>query len=201
MTYENYNLIFIVGAILCGVMLLVSVLLFVLLKIPQVINELSGKTARKAIENIRQKNQAGGEKAYKSSTAKIGRIKVEDKMTPSGRIAQKKSHMGHPVETAKISTERLQKEAADECTAVLGGNETTVLGGNETTVLGGNETTVLGGNETTYGGGETTVLSGNETTVLGGDMQYMPPQMQNAAFVIEMDITYIHTNEVIEVGV
>ena len=44
---EIYRMIFIVGAILCGVMVIVSVMIFILMNIPRVISDLSGKTARK----------------------------------------------------------------------------------------------------------------------------------------------------------
>lgn len=53
MTYDTYRYIFMIGLALCIFMLLVSVLLFFLLKIPSVIGYLSGATARKAIRNIR----------------------------------------------------------------------------------------------------------------------------------------------------
>ena len=230
MTYEAYRVIFIVGAILCGVMIIASVLIFILMNIPRVISELSGKTARRAIANIRQKNEAGGEHAYKSATAKVNRIKVEDKLTQSGRIAQKKSHMGHPVETAKISTKKLIDDAAqpsanttvltepqytavDNMTTVLGNettvlsaqsenvNETAVLGENETTVLGAGETSVLGNGDTTVlGNGDTTVLGGGETNVLSTVAYAAQTPAQNSVFVIEKDITYIHSDEIISIG-
>lgn len=53
MTYDIYRLIFIVGAISCAVMFVVSVILFITLKIPNVIGDLTGRNAKKAIENIR----------------------------------------------------------------------------------------------------------------------------------------------------
>ena len=100
-------------------------------------------------------------------------------------------------------------------------SETTLLGGNETSVLGGAvgtpaETTVMGGN--TYGApAETTVLGGSvgapaETTVLSGASYGVPSEttvltpMPTAAtevadvFVVEYEITYIHTDEIIALG-
>ena len=41
MTYDIYRLIFIVGAISCAVMFVVSVILFITLKIPNVIGDLT----------------------------------------------------------------------------------------------------------------------------------------------------------------
>ena len=45
MTYDIYRLIFIVGAIACAVMFVVSVILFITLKIPNVIGDLTGRNA------------------------------------------------------------------------------------------------------------------------------------------------------------
>ena len=51
MTYEIYHWIFIGGAILAGLMLALTVLLFFRYRIPRVIGDLTGSTARKAIAN------------------------------------------------------------------------------------------------------------------------------------------------------
>ena len=47
MTYELYRYIFIGGAVLAGIMLVASVLIFFLLKIPHVLGDLTGRNARK----------------------------------------------------------------------------------------------------------------------------------------------------------
>ena len=85
MTYEVYRYIFIISAILCGIMLIVSVLLFILLKIPRIINDLSGRTAKKAIKNIREQNEASGEKFHKVSAFNESRRKLTDKISQSGQ--------------------------------------------------------------------------------------------------------------------
>lgn len=82
MTYDIYRLIFIVGSIACAVMFVVSVILFITLKIPNVIGDLTGRNAKKAIENIRKQNEASGGKAYKASAVNLERGRLTDKMTP-----------------------------------------------------------------------------------------------------------------------
>lgn len=169
MTYEIYRYIFLGGAILAGVMLVVSVLVFFMLKIPTVIGDLTGANARKAIENIRSHNESTGDKTYRSSQVNRERGKLTDKISPSGRIVKDPSHSLHgAMGTEKIGTQQLHPED--------GASETTVLTGELT---GANETTVLG-NENLA----------NETTVLNA-------QTFSNAFVIEYEITYIHTDEVI----
>ena len=67
MTYDIYRYIFYGGAILAIIMFVVSAILFVYLRIPNVIGDLSGANARKAIERIRSQNETSGEKVYKPS--------------------------------------------------------------------------------------------------------------------------------------
>lgn len=182
MTYEIYRYIFLGGAILAGIMLVVSVLVFFLLKIPNVIGDLTGANARKAIENIRNQNETSGNKTYRTSQVNQERGKITDKISQSGKLIKSPSHSLHgAMNTEKIGTQKLQNDA--------GANETTVLGA---PIASGNETTVLGTPMTS--GNETTVLRhepvGNETTVLSA------PSF-DSAFVVEYEITYIHTDEVI----
>lgn len=169
MTYEIYRYIFIGGAVLAGIMLVVSVLVFFLLKIPTVIGDLTGANARKAIENIRNQNETTGDKTYRSSQVNRERGRLTDKISPSGRLIKNPSHSLHgAMGTEKIGTQQLHHEEP-AC-----------------------ETTLLSGELT--GGAETTLLApqgpANETTVLNA-------QSVVTEFTIEYEITYIHTNEVI----
>lgn len=203
MTYDVYMNIYNVGVVLTIIMFVVSLILFFVLKIPAVIGDLSGATARKAIENIRNQNEETGEKAYKSSAVNQERGKLTDKISPSGSLHSKPSDkLGFGMKTEKISTQRLDNEDAGETTVLGGGNETTVLSsGNETTVLSSDvgETAVL--NEApAYN--ETTVLSPGMMNTPGamnfGDTGELPPLP--GFFEIEQDITFIHTQEIIPIG-
>ena len=105
MSYEVYRYIFIGAAILCGAMLITSILLFILLKIPKVIGDLTGRTARKAIENIRNQNESSGDKTYRSSLVNQARGKLTDKISPSGRLMRNPTdHLGGAMATEKIGT-------------------------------------------------------------------------------------------------
>ncbi len=182
MTYEIYRYISLGGAILAGIMLVVSIVVFFLLKIPGVIGDLTGITARKAIENIRNQNESSGDKESMTSLVNRERGRLTDKISASGRLIRYATHsLRGDIGTAKIGTQRLNNQGTSEATTVLSGE----LGGSsETTVLSGelgntSETTVLDSNEFV-----------SETTVL--DIQDY-----SEAFVIEREITYIHTDEVI----
>ncbi len=175
MTYDIYRYIFIGAAILSGVMLVVSIILFILFKIPKVISDLSGATARKAIKNIREQNEASGDKGYRVSAFNEARGKLTDKITPSGNIMRQNPMQMPGINTTKIDTQKLQDEEHSNQTTVLNSSE-------ETFVLEGGtagETSVL-----------SEVMSSGETTVLS-------EPVNDSAFAIEYEITFIHTNELI----
>lgn len=153
MTYDIYRYIFVGAAIACVVMLVITIVLFFVLKIPAVIGELSGRTAKKAIADIRKQNMS-------ANTDNIGSEKLTD----------------------KISTDKLIEQNRIE----YSNNETTLLNtGNETIVLNSeNETTVL----SSYSG---------QTAIL--NMSDMETNVNSVGYVnVELDITYIHSTEIID---
>jgi len=167
MTYDTYRYIFIGATILCVLMVVLSVLLFILLKIPSVIGDLTGATARKAIEQIRKQNELTGDKTYKSSVVNKERGKVTDKISPSGKIITHTAGLqAGAMETEKIGESSV---SAEETSVLCDNNDTTVLTNNETTILDLN----------------------NETTLLE------PNNCSNGCFCIIREITFIHTDEVI----
>ena len=169
MTYEIYRYIFIGGAILSGIMLVVTVIAFFALKIPTVIGDLTGSNARKAIEKIRDQN----EHTKDSGRPLNERSELTGKMTRTGRIAP--SGAASTIASNAITTQQLGASGKAAETTVLGGAETTVLG-NSTNA---NETTV------SNGGASAAVA---EATV---------PNSDALPFVIEYEITFIHTDEII----
>lgn len=172
MTYDMYRYIFIIGAILAGVMLAVSVLLFFVLKIPVVIGDLNGANARKGIESIRSKAQtSSGGGTYKARS-------TSGRKTESFASKRLQRHEDGSRNTAKISSSA----------PII--NETTVLGQTaaETTLLEqptANETTVLDASS---------VMPQSAASV---PTEPSPLSAMPIAFEIEYDITFIHTDEMI----
>ena len=149
MTYDIYRYIFLVSAGLAALCLLVAVILFFLLKIPNVIGDLTGSKARKAIENIRNQNESTGVKTYKSSRVNCERGKITDKITSTGSLIKPSVDIANgAMAKSKISTKRLETEALESY-------ETSLLDN------GSDETTVLD----TYTNSETTVLDQSNTDV------------------------------------
>ena len=116
MTYEIYRYIFIGAAALAGIMLLLSIFLFIKFKIPKVLGDVTGSTAKKAIKNIREGNIQSGDKAYKSSVVNMERGKLTDKISASGQLVKNQTSDGTTMLTTKLDTQEL-----------IGSSETTVL--------------------------------------------------------------------------
>lgn len=142
MTYDTYRYLFIACAGLAALCFVIAVVLFFILKIPRVIGDLTGATAKKAIEDIRSHNEVSGEKTYKSSQVNLQRGKLTDKITDTGRLIPVSSEgINGAMATTKISTVRLESEARESYETTLleeGSGETSVLDSYvnaETTVL------------------------------------------------------------------
>ena len=58
MTYDMYRYVFIGAAILCGIMFVLSIVIFIFLKIPKTISGLSGATDREENQNTGEQNEA-----------------------------------------------------------------------------------------------------------------------------------------------
>lgn len=177
MSVELLQTLSLVGYIVSAVLLVLTVVLFFVLKVPQLIGYLSGATARKAIEDIRQQSEKNASAYAPSKNAARG--KLTDKISPSGRLLHNTGTLGMTVVTEKIGTQNLQP---------LSGNETTVFS-NE----GGAETTLLSN------------VSGPETTVLNADMMQtengqteLLQQRVLPTLKIEVDIGFWESNEIIE---
>ena len=220
---QTYRLIFIIGAVLAGVFLILAAILFFALRIPAVIGNLSGATARKAIRNIREGTVNSGE-------GKHGEGAVTGELSKTPRHREKKE-AAPPREKASAHKSRQTRRAAEETSLLNGGDETVMLrGGGETTVLDGETTVLQSGGETELLSGETTILRDEGETVLlrpedqthltgpAGETTVLDQggwtQSQNAwgaapagtdpepgtqavsgDFYVEFDITYIHTDE------
>lgn len=111
MSYDIYRYMFFGSAALALVMLVVTLILFITLKIPYVIGDLTGINARKGIAAIRSRNEESGVKTYDSSPVNRERGKITDKISAPGQIMPKVSADGGAMRTEKIGTEHLRRQA------------------------------------------------------------------------------------------
>ena len=205
MSVERLQLLSTVFFVLSAVLFLVAIALFFYFDVIRVVGDITGSTARKAIEDIRKGNEISGNKAYKPSPVNKARGKLTDKISPSGQVLQNKNGLGVATGTAKLSTVELASKADQLQVDSNSSNETTLLENvsNETTVLSqsANGTTVLN-----QACNETTILNQacNETTVL--NMEMAPSCSDNNfvttanqyAFVLDIEMNFAGTDELIE---
>ena len=123
--------------IACGVCLTISVVLFIVLHIPKVISDLTGRTAKKAIENIRLKNEQSGDRTSHLSAERLQRRKHQ-----TGRLPHNDAPLRTGAITDKISTQRLPpEESADETSILIASDGSSVSDSSvgETEVLDASE--------------------------------------------------------------
>lgn len=184
MSIELLQTLSMVSYIVAVVLLLIAIALFFLLDIKKVVGDVSGSTARKAIENIRQQNEAGGDKAYKLRPGNAARVRLTDKISPSGRLKPHEEGYGSLSVTTKLETTQLSAEARR---AMEQGSSS------ETTVLSsGDQTTIL--SASADGAGETTVLRPEELSF--ENTANSTPKDEN--FQIDVEMGFAGSNEIIE---
>lgn len=167
MTYEIYQYIFYGSLIMCIIMLVLSIILFFVFKIPKIVGFLTGATARKAIKSINEHTEQSMSQRLKQ---KKGKLYNEIDFSSSGKLMKKTNvsmDSDSPV-TEKFKTASLAPY-----------NETTVL------KQRGNETTVLLQMSSLE---ETSVLNNKAGTDNGSEPK---------EFAIIYDIAYIWTDEII----
>lgn len=192
--YTLYQHIALYCAIAAGIFLVITVLLFLILRIPQVMGELTGRTARKAVQEMIEKNPGSGrlqrtgkavEKKKKSSTTNKKASKTENE--------EKKKRSYHDLVGENDTPVRLVSQDDMPTPAVIHPRAKT-----EDTDL--DQTTLLQ-QETD---GETTILMQTEqmeTSVLSLEGEDTVPTGKLSAsaetFKVVRSIVEIHTDEVI----
>lgn len=86
---EILSIISIVSFAAAGIFFVLAVIFWIKFKILFVIGDLSGKNARKSIEQMRRNNEKTGSKSYRTSTVNKNRGKLTETMKESGKLAKK----------------------------------------------------------------------------------------------------------------
>ena len=104
MTVEMLQTLSLISYIAAGILFLAGSALYFLLDVPKLYNDISGRTARKAIEAIRNQNESTGNKAYQPSRVNSARGKLTDKITASERLVPHTDDLPASEGTEKFST-------------------------------------------------------------------------------------------------
>lgn len=145
MTIELLQTMSTAAFVASGVLLLITIALFFLLDVPKLFGDVSGRTAKKAIEAIRQQNESTGNKAYKPSAVNAARGKLTDKITPSGKLQSQTDGLPVSVGTEKFATATLAPNASETTILESRTDETVVL--DSTMPLESGKTTLLSGKD------------------------------------------------------
>ena len=204
MSVEALELIALICFIIAGLFLVTAVILFFVLKIPAVVGNLTGSTAKKAIEEMRKQNQSAidAERKKGSSQVNVDRGHVTDKITKSGNLVHVTNDIEGIGQTTKMDTTLLTEEAVASYMGGLTAGATTVLSqepeAGATTVLSVEQeigaTTVLSQEPEV---GATTVL----TPEMGmtGPLDIVPPvPAAPIAFTIDVELGFAESSETIE---
>lgn len=138
---ETLSIISIVSFVLSGICLVLAVFAWFYFEIPTIIGDLSGRTARKSIAQMREFNEKSGNKSYKPSGANVERGKLTDTMQHSRKLKnnkKKETASDEIPETGLLDENKAQSVDAGEQTALLVDEQATGLlaGENETELLG-----------------------------------------------------------------
>ena len=111
-----------------GVCLVLAIFFWFFFKIPNVIGDLSGRTARKSIAKMRVANEKTGVKSYKESKTNAERGKLTATMSNSRKNdSSDKPETGILLENKAESFETEKTDVLDEETAFLDSEATTLL--------------------------------------------------------------------------
>ena len=128
---ETLSLISVISFVLAAVFLIVAVILWFVFNIPLVVGDLSGRNAKKSIENMRRNNENSGKKAYKPSKKNEER----GKLTSTMHGIDKNVENGEDYETGLLH-ENLAKTRNEQETGILIDDTTGLLTeDNETALL------------------------------------------------------------------
>lgn len=183
MTVELLQTLSLASYVAAAVMLLLGVALFFLFDVPRLYGELSGRTAKKAIEAIRKQNASEGNKASKPSVVNAERGRVTDRISYSGKVIAATGGLNISVGTEKFATATLAPKQGNETTLLVeGAPETTLL------VQPSNETTVLNINMSEQG----------KTEILHQDIVGAEKVAYDGAFRVEVEMSFTGSSEIIE---
>lgn len=155
-----------------GICLVLAIFFWFFFKIPTVIGDLSGRTARKSIAKMRAANEKSGAKTYKESKINAERGKLTGAIPEQSKTEKNTKNDGKP-ETRLLADNEAEGYEA-ETTGVL--NEATDIPESETTGL---------------------LIDENATAPLDAPIPKSPTRVGGKKLEMLDDVMIVHTNEVI----
>lgn len=137
-TAEILSLISTISYVIAAISFVLAIFFWFNFKIPSVIGDLSGRTAKKSIARMRASNERAGGQGYKPSAANASRGKLTDTMQHSRGLATDPKKKPTAGAKKKAPAEDVMPE-----TGLLATNKAVVADGQQTDLLEGAEATGL----------------------------------------------------------
>lgn len=169
-----------ISYVISGICLFLSVIFWFKFKIPSVIGDLSGRTARKSIAQMRANNEKSGVKYFNSSKTNVERGKLTETMSHTKRMTD--------VGKTQLEEERLETGILEENKAMIQENQETEL------LLDENETELL------IDENETELLVDDNETVLLNEKDDVETISSGKQLNIIEEVVLIHTDERMNLG-
>ena len=113
MTYDVFRMIFMISAIAAGAFFGISILLFFVLRIPEVISYLTGKTRQKGIEEIIKSGKSNAIEKKQSKVEKAISTSVENSTQKNVNSLNKQDLHEQDANTVRLRTANLHHENTD----------------------------------------------------------------------------------------
>ena len=186
---QTLQLLSIISFVIAGVSLALAVFFWFFFRIPTVIGDLSGRTAKKSIAKMRAANEKSGAKSYKGSKTNAERGKLTQTMENMGDASSKKEEAVSDDSETGMLAENKAEVYETEATGVLN----KASSGYESEA-----TEVLNQPNVEYDPQATSVLiDDNETVLLDTDTVKKPPRAGGKKLEIIGEVILIHTDEVL----
>lgn len=192
-TAEILSLISTISFVIAAVSFVLALFFWFYFKIPSVIGDLSGRTAKKSIARMRASNENAGGRGYKPSSTNVNRGKLTGTMQQAGPVAgaAKKQAAAEPKRKASTSESRRKASAAEPVRnqASDAMPETGLLAANQAADVAGQQTGTLERAE------ETGLLEDANATM----PLHITSHVMSGGKRLRMldEVMLIHTNEVI----
>lgn len=124
---ETLSILSIVSFAVAGVCFVLSVFFWFFFRIPTVIGDLTGRTARKSIAKMRAANEKTGAKSYKESKTNAERGKLTGTMPDSGKLSKKKKAEDNQKPEAGLLAENKAEIYDSKATGILESDTTGLL--------------------------------------------------------------------------
>lgn len=119
---ELLSTLSIISFALAGLCFVLAVFFWFFFKIPTVVGDLSGRTARKSIAKMRQINEKSGSKSYKESKTNLARGKVTGTVANSEKLNPQKQNMDDDRPETGLLADNLAESFDSEETGMLSNN-------------------------------------------------------------------------------